>query len=143
LLNTLTGVILTLSGFLLPYVIWILTTYLQTFPGELEEAARLDGCSRIGALVRIIVPLSVPGIVACGTIIFMFSWNEFLIPFILGSKSEVMPLTVLTALCVTDFTVPICLLCAVGVYAVIPTIVIVLLMRKYVIEGLTSGALKG
>lgn len=143
LLNTLTGVILTLGGFLLPYVIWILTAYLQPLPSDLEDAARLDGCGRMGVLVRIIIPLSVPGIAACGTVIFMFSWIEFLIPFILGSKPEVMPLTVLTALCVTDFTMPICLLCAVGVYAIIPTVVIVLLMRKYVIEGLTSGALKG
>ncbi len=85
LLNSLTGIILTEVGFLLPYAIWILTGFFGTLPRDLEEAARIDGCSRTQAFLRIILPLSAPGIASCGVIMFILSWNELVIPLIIST----------------------------------------------------------
>ncbi|MCC7276403.1 MAG: carbohydrate ABC transporter permease, partial [Alphaproteobacteria bacterium] len=85
LLNSLGAVILAQTGFLLPYAILILAPYFETIPGELEEAARIDGCSRLGAFLRIVLPLSTPGLSSCGAIIFIISWQDLLITMILNS----------------------------------------------------------
>jgi multiple sugar transport system permease protein len=101
-LNTLTGVIVAETGFLLPYAILILAPYFDSIPRELEEAARIDGCTRLGALVRIVLPLSTPGIAACGVIMFIISWHELLIPLILNARPEFMTLSVVIASLVGD-----------------------------------------
>ena len=84
-LNSLSGVIIAETGFLLPYAILILAPYFDTIPGELEEAARIDGCTRFGAFVRIVLPLATPALAACGVIMFIISWHELLIPLILNA----------------------------------------------------------
>ncbi|MBC7223586.1 MAG: carbohydrate ABC transporter permease [Anaerolineae bacterium] len=143
LLNSLAGIILTLSGFLLPYTIWILHSFFVSLPHELEDAARIDGCSRFGSFLRVVLPLSAPGLAAAGVIVFIISWNEFLIPFIVTSKPEFYPVPVLVASLVTDFHVYWSLICACILMGLLPSVALALLLQRYVVSGLTSGALKG
>ena len=101
-LNSLTGVIIAETGFLLPYAILILAPYFDTIPPELEEAARIDGCTRFSAFLRIILPLATPALAACGVIMFIISWHELLIPLILNARPEFMTLPVVIASLVGD-----------------------------------------
>lgn len=143
LLNSLTGIIITLTGFLLPYTIWILHSFFISLPSELEDAARIDGCTRFGSFLRVVLPLSAPGMAAAGVIVFILSWNEFLIPLIVASKYDVMPVPVLVASLITDFHVYYSLVCACILMGLLPSVALALLLQRYVVSGLTSGALKG
>jgi len=143
LLNTLTGIIVTLTGFLLPYTIWILYSFFISLPHELEDAARVDGCSRFGSFLRIVLPLSAPGLAAAGVIVFILSWNEFLIPYIVNAKSEVMPLTALLAILAGERHVYYTLISASVLLGVLPSVILALALQRYVVRGLTAGALKG
>ena len=143
LLNSLSGIVVTEVGLLLPYAIWILTSYFAALPGELEDAARIDGCSRLGAFVRIVLPLSAPGLAACGVITFILSWHELLIPLVVASRPEAMTLPVILASLVSDFYVFYTLMMAISLLGLLPTVLLVLLLQRYVVRGLTSGALKG
>ena len=143
LLNSLIGIIVTEVGFLLPYAIWILTGFFGTLPRDLEDAARIDGCSRTQAFLRIILPLSAPGIASCGVIMFILSWNELVIPLIISTRPEVMTIPVLLASLVSDKFLFFTLMMAICLIALTPSVVLALLLRKYVVQGLISGALKG
>jgi multiple sugar transport system permease protein len=143
LLNTLVGVIVTLTGFLLPYTIWILQSFFASLPEELEDAARIDGCTRFGSFLRVVLPLSAPGMGAAGVIVFILSWNEFLIPFIVNTKAEVYPVPVLIATLVTDYHVYYSLVCACILMGLLPSVALALLLQRYVTRGLLAGALKG
>jgi multiple sugar transport system permease protein len=143
LLNSLAGVIIALTGFLLPYAILILAPYFASIPRELEEAARIDGCSRFGAFVRITLPLSAPGLASCGVIIFIISWHELLIPLILNSRTEFMTLPVVIASMVGDVHVFFNLMMAICLLAMLPSVILVLLLQKFVVAGLQIGGVKG
>ncbi len=143
LLNSLPGIILTEVGLLLPYAVWILTSYFAALPRELEDAARIDGCSRLGAFVRIVLPLSAPGLAACGVITFILSWHELLIPLVVSSRPESMTVPVILAGLVSDFYVFYTLMMAISLLGLLPTVLLVMLLQRYVVRGLTSGALKG
>jgi multiple sugar transport system permease protein len=143
LLNSLTGVIVAEVGLLLPYAILILVPYFVAFPSELEDAARIDGCTRWDALLRIILPLSTPGLAACGVILFILSWHELLIPLIVASRPEVMTVPVILAGLVSDYFVFFTLMMAICLLGLLPTLVLVLALQKYVVRGLVAGALKG
>ena len=88
LIDTYGGLILLYTGFLLPTVIWIMYGYLQTIPRELEDAAMIDGCTRFGAIIRVILPLAGPGLVAVGTFAFLSSWNEFFMALIFTASQR-------------------------------------------------------
>jgi multiple sugar transport system permease protein len=143
LINSLAGVIIVETGFLLPYAILILAPYFATFPRELEDAARIDGCSRFGAFLRVILPLSTPGLAACGVIMFIISWHELLIPLILNSKPQFMTLPAVIASLVGDVHVFFNLMMAICLLALLPSVVLVFLLQKYVVQGLSAGAVKG
>jgi multiple sugar transport system permease protein len=143
LLNSLAGVILALTGFLLPYAILILAPYFATIPAELEDAARIDGCSRFTAFLRVTLPLSTPGLAACGVIMFIISWHELLIPLILNSKTEYMTLPVVIASLVGDVHVFFNLMMAICLLALLPSVLLVLLLQRFVVQGLSVGAVKG
>jgi multiple sugar transport system permease protein len=142
-LNTLGGVIAAETGFLLPYAILILAPYFDTIPAELEEAARIDGCTRLGAFVHIVLPLATPALAACGVIMFIISWHELLIPLILNARPDFMTLPVIIASLVGDVHVFFNLMMAICLLALLPTVVLVLLLQKYIVEGLSAGAVKG
>jgi multiple sugar transport system permease protein len=143
LLNSLTGVVAAEVGFLLPYAMLILAPYFAALPAELEDAARIDGCTRFGAFVRIVLPLAAPGLAACAVILFVISWHELLIPLILVSRPELMTLPVVLAGLVSDYFVFFTLMMAICLLGLLPTVALVLLLEKYVVRGLVAGALKG
>ncbi len=143
LLNSLTGVVAAEVGFLLPYAVLILAPYFASLPVELEDAARLDGCTRIGAFVRVVLPLATPGLAACATIMFVLSWHELLIPLIVVNRPEAMTVPVILAGLVSDYFVFFTLMMAVCLLGLAPTLALVLLLQKYVVRGLVAGALKG
>jgi multiple sugar transport system permease protein len=142
-LNSLSGVIIAETGFLLPYAILILAPYFDTIPAELEEAARIDGCSRLGAFVHIVLPLATPALAACGVIMFIVSWHELLIPLILNARPDFMTLPVVIASLVGDVHVFFNLMMAICLLALAPTVILVALLQKYIVEGLSAGAVKG
>jgi multiple sugar transport system permease protein len=143
LLNSLPGVIIAETGFLLPYAILILAPYFDAIPRDLEDAARIDGCSRFGAFWRIVLPLSTPGLAACGVIMFIISWHELLIPLILNARPDFMTLPVVIASLVGDVHVFFNLLMAICLLALAPSVILVLLLQRYVVQGLSVGAVKG
>ena len=143
LLNSLTGVISAEVGFLMPYAVLILVPYFASLPSELEDAARIDGCTRFAAFLRIVLPLSTPGLAACGVIMFIISWHELLIPLILVSKPEFMTLPVVLAGLVSDYFVFFTLMMAICLLGLLPTLALVLGLQKYVVRGLVAGAVKG
>ncbi|NIM95973.1 MAG: ABC transporter permease subunit [Anaerolineales bacterium] len=143
LLNSLIGIIITETGFYLPFAVIILASYFESLPHELEDAARVDGCTRLGALTRIILPLSTPGLIASAVIIFIFSWHELFIPLIVSPKTETMTLPLIMANLVRSYSVPYPSVMALCIIALIPTFFLALLLNKYVVRGLTAGALKG
>lgn len=144
LLDTYTAVIMTHTVFLLPFVIWLMRGFFMGIPMELEDAARIDGCSKIGSFVRIIIPLSTPGLITSAIFTFLGSWNEFLFALIIGGSKTRVVTTALTALAQAQ---------TMGVYwegmfaaatvHVLPVIVIAILVNKYFVKGLTMGAVKG
>ena len=130
-------------GFLMPYAVVILAPYFASLPSELEDAARIDGCTRFGAFLRIVLPLSTPGLAACGVIMFIISWHELLIPLILLNKPEFMTLPVVLAGLVSDYFVFFTLMMAICLLGLLPTLLLVLGLQKYVVRGLVAGAVKG
>ena len=143
LLNSLWGVIVAEIGFLIPYAVLILTPYFASLPSELEDAARIDGCTRFTAFLRVLLPLATPGLAACGVILFVISWHELLIPLIVVNRPELMTLPVVLAGLVSDYFVFFTLMMAICLLGLLPTVVLVLLLRKYIVRGLVAGALKG
>jgi multiple sugar transport system permease protein len=143
LLNSLSGVIVAEVGLLIPYALMILVPYFAAFPSELEDAARIDGCTRFTAFLRMIVPLSTPGLAACAVILFIISWHELLIPLIVVSRPEAMTVPVILAGLVSDYFVFFTLMMAICLLGLLPTLVLVLLLQKYVVRGLVAGAVKG
>lgn len=143
LLNSLFGIIITETGFYLPFAVIILASYFETLPLELEDAARVDGCNRVGALFRIILPLSAPGLIACAAIIFIFSWHELFIPLIVSPLTETITLPLVMANLARSYSVPYSPIMALCIMALIPTFALSLLLRRYIAQGLMTGALKG
>jgi len=143
LLGTPLAIIIPQAGLFLPYTIWILISYFASLPSELEDAARIDGCSRFGAFLRIVLPLSAPGLSANAVIIFLLSWNDLLLPVIMASKVEQMTLPVLISSIVTLKYFSYTLINAAGLLATLPTLLLTIFLQRYVIRGLTAGALKG
>jgi multiple sugar transport system permease protein len=143
LLNSLAGIVVAEVGFLVPYAVLILAPYFATLPAELEDAARIDGCTRFGSFLRIVLPLSTPGLAACAVIVFVISWHELLIPLIVASRPEAMTVPVILAGLVSDYFVFFTLMMAICLLGLLPTLLLVLLLQKYVVRGLVAGAMKG
>jgi len=143
LLNSLSGVIVAEIGLLLPYAVLILVPYFAALPSDLEDAARMDGCTRWQAFLRVVLPLSTPGLAACGVILFILSWHELLVPLILVSRPEFMTVPVVLAGLVSDYFVFFTLMMAICLLGLLPTLILVLALQKFVVRGLVSGAVKG
>lgn len=142
LLDTQFGLVLVNVTFILPLVVWIMRGFFLSIPLELEEAARIDGSSRIGALLRIILPLSVPGLVSAGVFCFIASWNEYLYAFLYTSmQARTLPVLIgeFTTKVGTDYLK----MAAAGVVASAPPVLLALVFQRFLIRGLTEGAVKG
>lgn len=139
LLDSHLGLIIVYTTFLLPYVIWMLKNFFEQVPYALEAAARMDGCSRLGALLRVLIPVTAPGIVATAIFAFIGAWNEFLFGLILSSNFAV-PVTVrLSSLISTSFHVDNSQIAAAGMLTLIPPVLLVFILNRFIIRGLVEG----
>lgn len=133
------GLIIVYTTFLLPYVIWMLKNFFEQVPYALEAAARMDGCSRLGALFRVLIPVTAPGIVATAIFAFIGAWNEFLFGLILSTNFAV-PVTVrLSSLVSTTFHSDNSLVAAAGMLTLLPPVLLVFILNRYIIRGLVEG----
>lgn len=142
LMDTWRGLVLLYSGFMLPTVIWIMHSYFLTIPREMEEAALIDGCSRLGALARVVIPLSGPGLVAVAAFTFLSSWNEFFMALVF-SASNAKTITVVVTEFSSQFGVDYGLMATGGVIGSLPPLLLAFLLQRYIVAGLTAGAVKG
>ena len=139
--NTHIGLILTYLSFALPYVIWMLIGFVESIPSELDEAAEIDGCTRVQAFAHIIFLIVSPGIVASAVLSFLMSWNEFLFALVLtGEKTRTLPVAV--AAMETQQGVMIAELCASVVVVIIPIVILSQFVKKYLVRGLSFGSIK-
>jgi multiple sugar transport system permease protein len=142
LVNTYTGIILVyVSGFV-PLATWILYNYMSSLPLALEEAAQVDGATRMGVLWHIVLPLALPGVVSTAIITFLSAWAQFLFPLVLSSDISTQPLTVVIAALQGRHTVPYSLMSAAGVLAVLVPAAIAVILNRYIVNGLLSGSVK-
>jgi multiple sugar transport system permease protein len=141
LLDTRLILILAYTTFNFAIVIWLLRGFFAEVPREIDEAAMVDGCSRFGAFIRVVLPLTAPGLAAAGIICFIFSWNEFLFALIL-TNLQAKTLPVAAAGFVTDRLVLWGNLCATAVVIYGPVVVFALLTRRHLIRGMTLGAVR-
>jgi multiple sugar transport system permease protein len=142
LVGTYTVLILTHLFVTMPLVVAIMASFFDGIPAELEEAAQIDGSSRIGAFVRVVLPLSVPGIATASILSFIFSWNNFLFALVL-SNAETRTLPVAMANFTSYAAVDWGGLMAAAVIITVPVMIIALIAQRYVVSGLTAGATKG
>jgi multiple sugar transport system permease protein len=143
LLDTKVALMLTYLTFTLPFTIWLLKSYFQGIPRELEEAALVDGCSWPGMVRRVLLPAAAPGLVAAAMFAFMTAWNDYLFAVILSSSMTAKTAPVVVAGFATDVTTERTLMAAGGVLAVIPPLVLAFLFQRLIVQGLVSGAVKG
>ena len=141
LYNTYTGMILVYLVFNLPFAVWMLRGFFAEIPTEIEEAAFVDGCSRLAAFWHVILPLVAPGMAASTIFCVIMSWNEFLFALILtADKTKTLPVAATTF--VGSMGVQWGELCASGTVIMIPLLVFALLMQRHLVRGLTLGAVK-
>jgi multiple sugar transport system permease protein len=144
LLNTLTGLVLAYAGLLLPFVIWILEGFYRGFPVELEEAAAIDGCTRLGTFARIVLPLSTNSLFAAGAFAFIATWSDFIVGLVLTTSEAAWPISVVLAQSLNPISEPSWgLLNSAGLVAALVPAVLAFLLRRTVMRGMLAGALKG
>ncbi|HEY8653891.1 MAG TPA: carbohydrate ABC transporter permease [Dermatophilaceae bacterium] len=142
LVNTYTGIILVyVSGFL-PLATWIMYNYMSSLPISIEEAAQVDGASRMKVLWHVVLPLARPGIISTAVITFLFAWGQFLFPLVLSSDLSTQPLTVVIAALQGRHTVPFSLLSAAGVFAMGVPALLAVTLNRYIVSGLLTGSVK-
>jgi multiple sugar transport system permease protein len=143
LINKPIVLIIAYMSFALPYAIWLMAAYFQTVPIELEDAARMDGCSRLSILFRIIMPISVPGLVSTAMFVFLLSWDEFFYALIFTSTLASKTAPVAIAEFIGRYAVNITGMMAGGILAALPPMILALIFQRYIVSGLTAGAVKG
>lgn len=143
LLNTKTSLILTYVASIMPFAIWTLRGYFLGLPESLESAARVDGCTRLGAFFRIVLPLSLPGMAASFLLCFILSWEEFLIALIFTSSDVSKTIPVAIAEFQGRHAIDYPLMATGGIIAAIVPVFISVLCQKWLVDGLTSGSVKG
>jgi len=143
LINTYPGLILPYLTFAMPLTVWLLVGFFRQLPAELEEAAMVDGASRLRALREVILPLALPGLATTAILTFVYSWNEFLfaLSFTLGPERQTVPVAI--ALFRGQYQVPWGQILAAAIVATAPVAVLVLAFQRRIVQGLTAGAVKG
>jgi len=142
LMDSYTALILSHILIALPVVVWVMASYFESIPREMEESAMIDGATQQRAFVSIILPLSVPGIVTSTTLSFIFSWNNFMFSQVLSmEKTKTLPIAVYNFMSYAEVDWGGVMAAAVAIMA--PAIVLTMVFQKYVVRGLTMGAVKG
>jgi multiple sugar transport system permease protein len=141
MLDTVVGLTIAYTGFNLPFAVWIMRDFFAALPRELEEAARVDGAGWGTTFLRIVLPLSVPGLAATTILLFIFSWNEYLFASLLAfEQAKTLPVTI--AGMATSIGVRWWSISALSLISMVPTIILGLMVQRYIVRGLTSGAIK-
>jgi multiple sugar transport system permease protein len=142
LINTYGALILTDAAFNIAFALWILQGFFAAIPKDIEEAAALDGCGRVGTMFRIMLPLTLPGIVTAVTFTFIAAWNEYVVALTLIQDDALKPLTVGISSYVTAYQQNWSQLFAASLIAIVPVVILFALIEKYLVGGLTAGAVK-
>ncbi|MDB6179114.1 carbohydrate ABC transporter permease [Paracoccus sp. Z330] len=143
LYDTLWGLILTYLTFALPYSIVMMNGYLDTIPKDFDEAATIDGCSPLGVLVRVLLPVAVPGIISTAVYTFLLAWNEFLFALALTRSMEMRTVPVGISMMVGEFGLKWDEMMAFSVIGSLPVLVLFMLVQRFVVGGLSAGGVKG
>lgn len=142
IVDTYTSLILSHMLVGMPFIIWVMTPFFAALPRELEEAAIVDGATRQEAFLRILLPMTGPGIITSSILAFMFSWNNFMFAVVLtGARTKTLPIAIFNFMAYSEIDWG--GLMAAAVVITLPIIVIALFAQKYIIQGLTAGAIKG
>ena len=141
--DTPTILIVTYLSFALPFAIWLMSSFFQTVPIELEDAARIDGCSRFRTLFQVILPISAPGLVSTALFVFLTAWDEFFFALIFTSTVNAKTVPVAIAEFTGRYVVDVPGMMTGGVLAAIPPLILSLIFQRYIVSGLTAGAVKG
>ncbi|WP_077034733.1 carbohydrate ABC transporter permease [Pelomonas sp. KK5] len=143
LLNTYTALVLPYTVLNLPVCTLVLVSFFQSIPKDLENAAMIDGCTRMGALFKIVVPLAAPGVFTAGILGFVNAWDEFLLALSLNSSATMRTLPVGISLYQGEFTFPWPTISAALIVAIVPVAILIAVFQERVVGGLTQGGLKG
>jgi multiple sugar transport system permease protein len=143
LLDTTSGLILVDCALVIPFVLWILSNYFMTIPDELEEAARIDGTTRLGALFWVVLPAARPGIFAAIMFSFLLAWDEFMYALIFTSSDAAKTLPVAISEFAGRYTTDFGLVAAGGILAALPPLIVAIIFQRYVVSGMAAGAVKG
>jgi multiple sugar transport system permease protein len=143
LLDSLWSLIITYLAVTVPFSVFVLVSYFESLPDELDKAARVDGCSRLQTLLRVYLPLARPSLVAVILFAFLSSWNEFLLALMFTQTPASQTLPIIVASFTSDFTISFSFINAAGVLAIIPPVILALVFERYIVSGLTAGAVKG
>ncbi|MEP3275161.1 MAG: carbohydrate ABC transporter permease [Stappiaceae bacterium] len=143
MLNSLTSLIVVYTAFNIPFATFLMQSFFDGIPADLEEAAMMDGCTRFQALRKVIFPLTLPGLGATLGFVFTAAWSELLFALMLISKNDAMTFPVGLLTFVSKFSVDWGQMMAAGVLALIPSCIFFIFIQRYLVQGLTSGAVKG
>lgn len=141
--NTLTGLIVAYCSFTLPFTVWIMKSYFETIPADLDKSALVDGCNRLQAYYKVVLPVSGPGLVAGGAFTFMLCWNEFVVAQVLNTKPGTTTLPPVIAAMNGQINVDYSVIAASGFLGALPAVILVLIFQRYLVQGLTAGSVKG
>lgn len=143
LLDNLLSLVITYLAITIPFTVFILIGYFESLPEDLDKAARVDGCSRFQSLVRVYLPLSMPSVVAVILFAFLASWNEFLLALMFTQSPASQTVPIVVASFTSDFTISFSFINAAGILAVVPPVILAIVFERYIVAGLTTGAVKG
>ena len=143
LVNTRLSLVIVYTAFNLPFVVWMMRGFFAEIPRDLEEAAMVDGDSRLGALRRVVLPLVTPGLAATAVFCLIVSWNEFLFGLVLTQTDDAITLPVGIAGRVTQYGIKWGAMSAAAVVALVPILAFAISVQKYLVRGLSLGAVKG
>ncbi len=141
-IDTYLSVIIANAVFTTPFVIWMLNGYFSGIPKEIEDAARIDGCTRVGALLRVILPIAAPGLVTTIIYTFIYGWNDFIFSLTFLQSGEKYPLTIGLYQFVGRFAVQWEQLLAAAFMAILPVLILFFIVEKRLVSGLAGGAVK-
>jgi ABC-type glycerol-3-phosphate transport system permease component len=141
--NTHLGLVLAYSAFCLPFALWMLRTFFQAIPVDIEDAAMIDGASRRQVVLYVVLPLALPGVVATGIFTFILAWNDYIFARVLLGADELKTLPVGIADLYNASVVDWGMIMAAGLLVIAPVLGVFVFIQKYMVAGLASGGVKG
>jgi multiple sugar transport system permease protein len=142
--NTLTSLVISYTTFALPYALWLLRSFMAGIPEDLEAAALVDGASRLGAFIDVILPQALPGIISTALFTFILAWNEYLYALVMVNTDETRPLTTgVMNMLVSSFNIEWSLLMAASVMMSVPLLFFFAFLQRYLTSGFGAGGVKG